>query len=89
MKKIKIAIKQWWEFQVERIRLSSAKREATYKNKLTGKKHYVIRLQNKFHVFSTSEVKNLKRMDIFRKDINFLKLDEIAVFVANKHNINK
>lgn len=62
-----------WKFK-------AAKKEAERMHKITGKRYWVIQLLNKYHVLSSADIKDLKRQKVFRRDLDILKLTEVAAY---------
>lgn len=65
---------------------SIAKREANRRHHLDGKTYWVIRLSYRFRVYSTVDIKELKKQGIFRRDLDHIKLSEIAAYSTNEIN---
>lgn len=80
MKKIIYRIWAWLHFQLELMRKNRAVREAKRMHMLTGKRYWVIKLKGKYWVYSNNDVKYMKRMKIFKKELDFIKLQEVCVF---------
>jgi hypothetical protein len=60
-----------------------SKREAIRRCRQENRKIYVIKAGPiHWKVFSTSEVRNLKKRRIFKKELNFLEMEEKCAFTA-------
>lgn len=64
-------------------RSSEAVEEANRLRKETGRKHYVLKLGQYYLVFNKTQINNLRKKGILRKDLDFLMLDKVAYFIAH------
>jgi hypothetical protein len=76
-------------FYVEKYRFLYAMRKANRLHFLNGKRYWVIKLQGKYRVFSGADIKALKARGIFRKDVDFIKLQSIAIYNTDEKNKRK
>ncbi len=61
-----------------------AKRDANRRHFLDGKTYWVIRLSWSYRVYSTLDIKELKKRGFFRKDLDHIRLSEIAVYCTTE-----
>ena len=64
-------------------RSADAVKEAKRLRQETGRKHYVLKIDEHFLVFNKSQINNLKKKGKLRKDLDFLMLDKVAYFIAH------
>ena len=75
--------KKWFLGVVLNYNFKIAKSEATKLCKQNNRKYYVIQSSaTQWRVFSTADVRKLKRMGIFKKDLTFKEMSEKSAFVA-------
>lgn len=77
------AIRKSIVYRIEVFRVESAKRKAIRRNKIDGKKYYVIRLQDRYRVYNSLEVKELKRQKIFKRDMSYVEFSKHCVFTTS------
>lgn len=63
-----------------KIRLKRAIKEANEMKKLTNRKYYVMRWQNKLKVFSAMQLRNMRKKGIL--NIDWLKIQETALYIT-------
>lgn len=76
-------------YLAEKYRFICAKRKANRQHYLDGKRYWVIKLSNRYYVFSTVEVKELKRRGIFQKDLDFIRLKEQSAYDTDQINTRR
>lgn len=61
----------------------AAKAEADRLCKINNRKYYVIEAsKTNYTVFSTADVRRLKKMRVFRRNLSFIELSNTAAYVA-------
>ena len=68
-------------------RFKQAKNKADYMNRLSGKKHLVMKLSGQYYVINRDNLKGLRKTKKFRK-LTFFEFEQRAVYVANQRSSN-
>lgn len=76
-------------FYIEKYRFLYAMRKANRLHFLTGKRYWIIKLRGRYMVFSGARIKELKAQGYFRKDLDFIKLQNIAMYNTDEKNRRK
>lgn len=70
MKRLLKTIKYYWLLW----QFKAAKKEADQMHQITGKRYWVFRLMDKYHVVNSDEIGALKRANVFKKDLTIIEL---------------
>ena len=68
------------QFIVYRTWAKIAIADARYRKKHNRIRYWVIRLRGRIYVFNREDIKWYKKHGKFKEDLNFIKLDKVAIF---------
>jgi len=78
-----VNIKKWFLDKWNKWNFRVAKAEAVRRSEQENRKVYVIQSSPvHYRVFSTAEIRHLKKTRVFKKDLTFKEMTEKSVFVA-------
>lgn len=73
----------WINFQLWRADLAAAKKRADYLHKHLNRRYWVVQIDKKMFVLSRENIDRLKREGVLRSDLDFIKLNKIALYTTN------